>query len=98
MTKKKLKFFWFRSRNQKYAEQKKNKKNEFFTSPEDRMYITLFGIIVFSIKWKTNLFVTNQKNSDQNNYPIIKHSSFCKGNKKWEFSQTTIKEKHFSII
>ena len=31
------------SRNQKYAEQKKpkKKKEDFFTSPEDRMYITV---------------------------------------------------------
>ena len=30
------------SRNQKYAEQKKTKKKkDFFTSPEDRMYITV---------------------------------------------------------
>ena len=45
------------------------------------MYITVSGIFVFNIKWKTNLFVTNQKSSGQNNYPIKKHSSFCKGNK-----------------
>ena len=29
---------------------KKNKKNEFFTSSEDRMYITVSGIFVFNIK------------------------------------------------
>ena len=39
----------------------KNKKNKFFTSPEYRMYITVSDIIVFGIKWKTNLFVIKQK-------------------------------------
>ena len=72
---------------------KKNKETEFFTSSEDRMYITVSGIIVFGIKWKTNLFVIMQKKSDQNNYPIKKSSTFCKGKEKWEISQTTVKDK-----
>ena len=32
------------------SNKKKLKKNKFFTSPEDRMYITVSGIIVFGIK------------------------------------------------
>ena len=35
-----------------------------------------------------------KKKSDQNNYPIKKYSTFCKGNEKWEISQTTIKDKN----
>ena len=31
------------------------------------MYVTVSGIIVFVIKWKTNLFMIKQKKSDQNN-------------------------------
>ena len=51
VTKKKSKFFLVKSRDQKYAEQKKlKKKNEFFTSPGDRMYTTVSGIIVFGNK------------------------------------------------
>ena len=59
------------------------------------MYITVSGIIVFGIKWKTHLFVIKQKkkNPDQNNYPIKKYSTFCEGNEKWEISETTVKEK-----
>ena len=34
-----------------------------------------------------------KKNSDQNNYPVKKYSTFCKINKKWEISQTTVKDK-----
>ena len=33
------------------------------------MYITVSGIIVFGIKWKTNLF-EKKKNSNRNSYPI----------------------------
>ena len=47
---KKIDIFLFRSCDQKYAEQKKNKKTYFFTSPEDGMYITVSGVIVFAIK------------------------------------------------
>ena len=83
---KKIDIFLFRSCDQKYAEQKKNKKTYFFTSPEDGMYITVSGVIVFAIKWKTNLFMIKQKKSDQNNYPIKKYSTFCKGNETWEIS------------
>ena len=72
---------------------KKNKETGFFTSSEDRMHITVSGIIVFGIKRKTNLFVIMQKKSDQNNYPIKKYSTFCKGKEKWEISQTTVKDK-----
>ena len=34
-----------------------------------------------------------KKKSDQNNYPIKKHSTFCKGNEKWEISPTTVNDK-----
>ena len=34
-----------------------------------------------------------QKKSDQNNYPIKKYSTFCRGNEKWEISQTTVNDK-----
>ena len=58
------------------------------------MYITVYGTIVFVIKWKTNLFVIKQKKkSDQNNYPIKKYSTFCKGDEKQKISQTTVKGK-----
>ena len=43
MTKKNYKFFLFRSRDQKCVKQKNIKKPAFFTSPEDRMYITVSG-------------------------------------------------------
>ena len=57
------------------------------------MYVTVSGIIVFVIKWKTNLSMIKQKKSDQNNYPIKKYSTFCRGNEKWEISQTTVNDK-----
>ena len=43
MTKKISKFFLFRSRDQQCVEQKNIKNPAFFTSPEDRMYITVSG-------------------------------------------------------
>ena len=34
-----------------------------------------------------------KKKSDQNNYPIKKYSTFCKGDEKQKISQTTVKGK-----
>ena len=38
-----------------------NKTNDLFTSPEDRMSSPVSGIIVFGIKWLTNVFVIKQE-------------------------------------
>ena len=56
------------------------------------MYVTVSGNIVFGIKWKTNLF-EKKKKVKSNSYPIKKNSTFFKGNRKWEISQTTVKDK-----
>ena len=47
------------------------------------MYITVSGIIVFGIKWKTNLF--EKKKSNQNSYPIKNIPFFVKGTENETF-------------
>ena len=69
----------------------KDNKKTFFTSSEDRMYITVSGIIIFGIKWKTNLFDKAKKIQIK----IIiqsKNIPLSKGNEKCKISQTTVKD------
>ena len=87
---KKIEFFFCSGHMIKNMRNKDNKKT-FFTSSEDRMYITVSGIIIFGIKWKTNLFDKAKKIQIK----IIiqsKNIPLSKGNEKCKISQTTVKD------
>ena len=76
---------------------KKNKKKIFLLLLRTEC-ISLYHCLWYHYFWyqmKDKLICDKaKKNSDQNNHPIKKYSTFCKGNEKWEILQTTVKDKN----
>ena len=82
------------SRNQNMPNKKnQKKKKKIFLLLLRTECISLYHCVWYQMKDKL-ICDKIKKNSDQNNYPIKKYSTFCKGNEKWEISQTTIKDKN----